>query len=99
MPQGLFQARSLLTEDYGSIFMHIGPIISLHDVCQQLSVSRVPHALIPRFFPTPLFLSLSELNVQSTDATTFTMHGHLNGSNGSHNSSLEGARKLKFAPF
>lgn len=46
--KGLFQARSMLTEDYGSIFMHIGPIISLHDVCQQLSVSRVPHALIPR---------------------------------------------------
>ena len=46
--QALFRARSILSENYGSIFVHIGKPISLHGVCQQLGVSRIPHSLLPK---------------------------------------------------
>lgn len=42
------KARSLLTTHYGSIFVEIGSPISLHEVCQQWAISRVPHGIQPR---------------------------------------------------
>jgi glycerol-3-phosphate O-acyltransferase len=46
--QALFRARSILSENYGSTFVHIGKPVSLHGVCQQFGVSRIPHSLLPK---------------------------------------------------
>ena len=46
--QGLFSARSILSTNYGSIFIHIGAPVSLHDYCEQSGVSRIPHSVVPR---------------------------------------------------
>lgn len=46
--QALFRAHSILSENYGSIFVHIGKPISLHEVCQQQEINRIPHSLLPK---------------------------------------------------
>lgn len=47
--QGLLAARSILSTNYGSIFIHIGGPVSLHDYCEQSGVSRIPHSVVPRW--------------------------------------------------
>ena len=46
--QGLFKARSILSERYGSIFLHLHTPLSLHAVCQSHGISRIPHSLYPK---------------------------------------------------
>ena len=46
--QGLMRARSLLSSDYGRVFVNISSPISLHDMCQKWGISRIPHGLYPR---------------------------------------------------
>ena len=47
--QGLLAARSILSTNYGSIYIHIGAPVSLHDYCEQSGVSRIPHSVVPRW--------------------------------------------------
>ena len=46
------KARSLLSSDYGRIFVNFSSPISLHDVCLKWGISRVPHGLYPRLVNT-----------------------------------------------
>lgn len=47
--QALLKARSILTEDYGSIYATIGDPISLHDFCASRGVNRAPHTMFPKW--------------------------------------------------
>ena len=46
--KALFRAHSILSERYGSIIVHIGMPISLHEMCQKFGISRIPNSLLPR---------------------------------------------------
>ena len=46
--QGLMKALSMISEDYGSIFVEFCQPISLHDFCTSRGVSRIPHTSYPK---------------------------------------------------
>ena len=46
--QGLMKALSVISEDYGSVFVEFGQPLSLHDFCVSRGVSRIPHTIFPK---------------------------------------------------
>ncbi|KAL5463463.1 hypothetical protein EMCRGX_G032358 [Ephydatia muelleri] len=59
----LLRARTLLSENYGSIIVNIGSPVSLHDLCQSKGISRIPHVLYPRDY-TMVFSGEREMIVE-----------------------------------
>jgi glycerone phosphate O-acyltransferase len=46
--KGLFKATSILSEDYGKIFITLGDPVSLHEYCTSQGISRVGQSLVPK---------------------------------------------------